>query len=75
MIYYQVRLLSKKHAMNMIVKIISVANSSVKYDLVGKLVEGTGLIRKDIVAILVGLKKCINQFKIIQKNLLSKLLI
>lgn len=40
------------------------ANSSVKYDLVGKLVEGTGLIRKDIVAILVGLEKNVfNQFK------------
>lgn len=45
-------------------KNISVANSSVKYDLVGKLVEGTGLIRKDIVAILVGLEKNVfNQFK------------
>lgn len=45
-------------------KNISVANSSVKYDLVGKLVEGTGLIRKDIVSILVGLEKNVfNQFK------------
>ena len=39
-------------------------NSSVKYDLIGKLVEATGLTRKDIVAILTGIEKAVfNQFK------------
>lgn len=39
-------------------------NSSVKYDLIGKLVEATGLTRKDIVAILIGIEKAVfNQFK------------
>ena len=39
-------------------------NSSVKYDLIGKLVEATGLTRKDIVAILTGIEKSVfNQFK------------
>lgn len=40
------------------------ANSKVKYDLIGKLVEETGLTRKTIVAILKGIKPIIfNQFK------------
>lgn len=40
------------------------ANSSVKYDLVGKVVEDTGLTRKDVVAILTGIRKEIfDQFK------------
>ena len=40
------------------------ANSSVKYDLVGKVVEDTGLTRKDVVAILSGIRKEIfDQFK------------
>ena len=40
------------------------ANSSVKYDLVGKLVEETKLTRKDIVAILCGIQKSVfEQFK------------
>ena len=39
-------------------------NSSVKYDLVGKLVEETKLTRKDVIAILRGIKKTVfNQFK------------
>ena len=39
-------------------------NSSVKYDLVGKLVDGTGLTRKTIVQILTGINKVVfNQFK------------
>ena len=41
-----------------------VANSSVKYDLVGKLVDETGLTRKDIVAVLQGIQPHVfNQFK------------
>lgn len=40
------------------------ANSSVKYDLVGKLVEETKLTRKDIIAILCGIQKSVfEQFK------------
>ena len=40
------------------------ANSNVKYDLVGKVVEDTGLTRKDVVAILTGIRKEIfDQFK------------
>jgi len=40
------------------------ANSNVKYDLVGKLVEETGLTRKAIIAILKGIQKTIfDQFK------------
>lgn len=40
------------------------ANSSVKYDLIGKLVEETGLTRKAIVEILTGIEKVVfNQFK------------
>lgn len=40
------------------------ANSSVKYDLVGKLVEETKLTRKDIIAILCGIQKYVfEQFK------------
>ncbi len=40
------------------------ANSSVKYDLVGKVVEDTGLTRKDVVAVLTGIRKEIfDQFK------------
>ena len=39
-------------------------NSSVKYDLIGKLVEATGLTRKDIVRILTGIEKPVfDQFK------------
>lgn len=39
-------------------------NSSVKYDLVGKLVEETKLTRKDVIAILCGIKKTVfDQFK------------
>ncbi len=39
-------------------------NSRVKYDLIGKLVEATGLTRKDIVLILTGIEKAVfNQFK------------
>lgn len=39
-------------------------NSSVKYDLVGKLVEETGLTRKAVVAILTGIEKSVfDQFK------------
>lgn len=41
-----------------------VVNSSVKYDLIGKLVEATGLTRKDIVKILTGIEKPVfDQFK------------
>ena len=40
------------------------ANSSVKYDLVGKLVEETKLTRKDVIAILRGVRKSVfDQFK------------
>lgn len=40
------------------------ANSNVKYDLVGKLVDETGLTRKAIIAILQGIKPAVfNQFK------------
>ncbi|MCD8188798.1 MAG: DEAD/DEAH box helicase family protein, partial [Clostridiales bacterium] len=40
------------------------ANRGVKYDLVGKLVEETGLTRKDVIAILTGIDKVVfNQFK------------
>ena len=39
-------------------------NSSIKYDLIGKLVEETGLTRKDVVAILTGIdEKVFMQFK------------
>ena len=39
-------------------------NRGVKYDLVGKIVEGTGLRRKDVVSILTGIKKdTFEQFK------------
>lgn len=38
-------------------KIESVINSSVKYDLIGKIVEGTGLTRKAIASILKGIEK------------------
>ncbi|MFV0516067.1 MAG: type III restriction-modification system endonuclease, partial [Aminipila sp.] len=39
-------------------------NSSVRYDLIGKLVEDTGLTRKDVVKILTGIEKVVfNQFK------------
>lgn len=39
-------------------------NHSVKYDLVGKLVDETGLTRKAIIQILTGIEKCVfNQFK------------
>lgn len=41
-----------------------IVNSTVKYDLVGKLVEETGLTRKDIIAILIGIEKNVfNMFK------------
>ena len=40
------------------------ANSSVKYDLIGKLVEETGLTRKAVVEILLGIEKAVfDQFK------------
>ena len=40
------------------------ASSSVKYDLIGKLVEGTGLTRKAVVQILTGIEKIVfDQFK------------
>ncbi|OUZ19549.1 type III restriction-modification system endonuclease [Enterococcus cecorum] len=40
------------------------ANANVKYDLVGKLVEGTGLTRKDMIQILKGIQKgTFNQFQ------------
>lgn len=40
------------------------ANRGVKYDLVGKLVEETGLTRKDVIAILTGIEKVVfDQFK------------
>ena len=40
------------------------ANSGVKYDLIGKLVEETGLTRKDVVKILTGIEKTVfDQFK------------
>ncbi|MCD7732968.1 MAG: DEAD/DEAH box helicase family protein [Oscillospiraceae bacterium] len=40
------------------------ANRGVKYDLVGKLVEETGLTRRDVIAILTGIDKIVfNQFK------------
>ncbi len=40
------------------------AGNSVKYDLIGKLVEETGLTRKAVVAILTGIEKGVfNQFK------------
>ncbi|MDO4219203.1 MAG: DEAD/DEAH box helicase family protein [Synergistaceae bacterium] len=43
---------------------IASANKSVKYDLIGKLVEETNLTRKDIIAILTGIEKVIfDQFK------------
>ena len=45
-------------------KAASTANPSVKYDLVGKLVEETGLTRKDVIAIMRGIQADIfNQFK------------
>ena len=44
--------------------VTAVANSNVKYDLVGKLVEETGLTRRDIIAILKGINPNVfNQFK------------
>ncbi len=44
-------------------QVVSV-NSAVKYDLIGKLVEETGLTRKAVVDILVGIEKAVfNQFK------------
>lgn len=40
------------------------ASSNVKYDLIGKLVDGTGLTRKDIIQILQGIQPVVfNQFK------------
>ena len=45
-------------------KVSSIANSNVKYDLVGELVEATGLTRKTIVVILKGIEAAVfNQFK------------
>lgn len=43
-----------------------IVNSGVKYDLVGKLVEETGLTRKDIIAILTGIEK--NVFDMFKRN-------
>ncbi len=49
------------------------ANSNVKYDLVGKLVDGTGLTRKDIIAILQGIQKAVfDQFKDNPEEFISK---
>ena len=43
---------------------ISAANTSIKYDLIGKLVDETGLTRETIVKILVGIEKAVfDQFK------------
>lgn len=48
-------------------------NSSVKYDLVGKLVEETKLTRKDVIAILRGIKRLfLISLKIILKSSLSR---
>lgn len=44
----------------------STINSGVKYDLIGKLVEETGLTRKDIIAILTGIEK--NVFDMFKYN-------
>lgn len=44
----------------------SVVNNSVKYDLVGRLVEETGLTRRDIIAILTGIEK--NVFDMFKRN-------
>lgn len=44
-------------------KVQAIVNTSVKYDLIGKIVEGTGLTRKDASAILQGIEKAVfNQF-------------
>lgn len=49
------------------------ANSSVKYDLVGKLVDETGLTRKTIIAILRGIEpEVFNQFKINPEEFILK---
>ncbi len=49
------------------------ANSNVKYDLIGKLVDETGLTRKDIVAILQGIQPVVfSQFKDNPEEFISK---
>lgn len=49
------------------------ANSNVKYDLIGKLVDETGLTRKAIIAILQGIQPSVfNQFKDNQEEFISK---
>ena len=48
------------------------ASSNVKYDLIGKLVDETGLTRKAVIRILQGIQpETFNQLRIIQKNLSS----
>ena len=49
------------------------ANSNVKYDLIGKLVDETGLTRKTVIAILQGIKKNVfDQFKDNPEEFISK---
>ncbi len=49
------------------------ANSNVKYDLIGKLVDETGLTRRDVIAILQGIKPAVfNQFKGNPEEFISK---
>ena len=49
------------------------ANSNVKYDLIGKLVDETGLTRKDIIAILQGIQPAVfSQFKDNPEEFISK---
>ena len=49
------------------------ANSNVKYDLIGKLVDETGLTRKDIIAILQGIQPAVfSQFKDNPEGFISK---
>lgn len=53
--------------------ITAAANSNVKYDLVGKLVDETGLTRKAIIAILQGIQPAVfNQFKDNPEEFISK---
>ena len=48
-------------------------SSSVKYDLIGKLVRETGLTRKDVVAILTGIEKAVfEQFKFNPEEFITK---
>lgn len=51
-------------------EVISSSGTNIKYDLVGKLVDETGLTRECIVKILSGIEKCVlNNLSKIQKNL------